>query len=46
MPLAAWYARRLAAAGDGSHELKDLPELYERRGILAAAPAQAPAAGD
>jgi NhaP-type Na+/H+ or K+/H+ antiporter len=34
-PLAAWYARRLKAASGPIPELADLPELRERRHILA-----------
>jgi hypothetical protein len=34
-PLAAWYARRLAAASGPIPELAELPELRERRHILA-----------
>jgi NhaP-type Na+/H+ or K+/H+ antiporter len=37
-PLAAWYARRLEAAGEQSRELVELPELRERRNILAGPP--------
>jgi NhaP-type Na+/H+ or K+/H+ antiporter len=34
-PLADWYARRLAAADGTQHELTELPELGDRRTILA-----------
>jgi NhaP-type Na+/H+ or K+/H+ antiporter len=34
VPLANWYARRLAAADKPHGELDELPELYERRTIL------------
>ena len=37
-PLAAWYARRLKAASGPIPELAELPELRERRHILAGPP--------
>jgi NhaP-type Na+/H+ or K+/H+ antiporter len=34
-PLSAWYARRLEAAKEPPVELGDLPELRQRRSVLA-----------
>ncbi|MFN8497173.1 MAG: cation:proton antiporter [Anaerolineae bacterium] len=34
-PLAAWYARRLAAAGKDLPELEDVPEVLPRQNLLA-----------
>ena len=39
VPLSAWYARRLATAGQPLAELADLSEMHQRHQTLAAPPA-------